>query len=72
MRIEHFWDILFQLMKHGANTLHAALIFLFNVQFDPNPSNCIDIERFLSKCLPETGDYNINFHTVVDYLYAHN
>ena len=23
----HFWDLLFQLMKHGTNTLHVAFIF---------------------------------------------
>ena len=27
----HFWDIFFQLMKHGTNTLHAEFIFLFSV-----------------------------------------
>ena len=25
--IEHFWDLLFQLMKHRINTLHVAFIF---------------------------------------------
>jgi hypothetical protein len=29
--MEHFWDLLFQLMKHGINTLHVALIFLLIV-----------------------------------------
>jgi hypothetical protein len=29
--MEHFWDILFQLMKHGTNTLHVAFIFLLSV-----------------------------------------
>jgi hypothetical protein len=24
-----FWDLLFQLMKHGTNTLHVAFILLF-------------------------------------------
>ena len=24
--MEHFWDCLFQLMKHGTNTLHVAFI----------------------------------------------
>ena len=33
--MEHFWDLLFQLMKHGTNTLHVAFIFLFSVHF-PN------------------------------------
>ena len=28
--MEHFWDLLFQLMKHGTNTLHIAFIFLFS------------------------------------------
>ena len=28
MHIEHFWDLLFQLMKHGTNTLHVAFIFV--------------------------------------------
>ena len=27
--MEHFWDLLFQLVKHGTNTLHVAFIFLF-------------------------------------------
>jgi hypothetical protein len=26
--MEKFWDLLFQLMKHGTNTLHVAFIFL--------------------------------------------
>jgi hypothetical protein len=30
--MEDFWDLLFQLMKHGTNTLHVTLIFLFRVQ----------------------------------------
>ena len=25
--IEHFWDLLFQLIKRGTNTLHGAFIF---------------------------------------------
>ena len=29
--MEHFGDILFQLMKHGANTLHVAFIFLLSL-----------------------------------------
>ena len=29
--MEHFWDLLFQLMKHGTNTLHVAFIFLFSI-----------------------------------------
>ena len=29
--MENFWDLLFQPMKHGTNTLHAALIFLFSI-----------------------------------------
>jgi hypothetical protein len=29
--MEHFWDLLFQLMKHGTNTLHVELIFLICV-----------------------------------------
>ena len=31
MRIEHFWDLLFQLMKHGTKALHVVFIFLFSV-----------------------------------------
>ena len=27
VRMEHFWDLLFQLMKHGINTLHVGFIF---------------------------------------------
>ena len=26
--VEHFWDLLFQFMKHGTNTLHVA-IYIF-------------------------------------------
>jgi hypothetical protein len=29
--IEHFWDLLFQLMKHGTNTLQVVFIFLFSI-----------------------------------------
>ena len=29
VRVEHFWDLLFQLMKHGTNTLHVACIYFF-------------------------------------------
>ena len=32
--MENFWDLLFQFMKHGTNTLHAAFIFLFSVDMD--------------------------------------
>ena len=32
--LEHFWDLLFRLMKHGTKTLHVAFIFLFSVQYD--------------------------------------
>jgi hypothetical protein len=31
MSMEYFWNLLFQLMKHGTNTLHVAFIFLFSV-----------------------------------------
>ena len=30
VHIEHFWDLLFQLMKHGTNTLRVAFKFLFS------------------------------------------
>ena len=29
--MEHFWELLFQLMKHGTNTLPVVFIFLFSV-----------------------------------------
>ena len=29
--MEDFWDVLFQLMKHGTLPLHVAFIFLFSV-----------------------------------------
>jgi hypothetical protein len=33
VRMEHFWDLLFQLVKkHGTNTLHVAFIFLFSLR----------------------------------------
>jgi hypothetical protein len=28
--MEHFWDLLFQLMKHETNTVHVAFILLFS------------------------------------------
>ena len=31
MSMEYFWDLLFQLMKHGTNTLHVGFIFLSSV-----------------------------------------
>ena len=31
LHMEHFWDLLFQLMKHGPNTLHVPFIFLFSI-----------------------------------------
>ena len=30
--MEHFWDILVQVMKHGTNTLHVVFIFLFSIK----------------------------------------
>ena len=33
VRMEHFLDFLFQLMKHGTKTLHIVFIFLFSVDF---------------------------------------
>ena len=30
-RVENVRDLLFHLMKHGTNTLHVALIFLFSI-----------------------------------------
>ena len=32
MHMKHFWDLLFQFMKHGTNTLHVAFIFLFSIE----------------------------------------
>jgi hypothetical protein len=32
VHMEHFWDLLFQLMKHGTNTSHVAFTFLFSVR----------------------------------------
>ena len=37
--MEHFWDILFQLMKYGTNTLHVAFIFLLSVDTQENNAN---------------------------------
>ena len=31
MHMGHFWDVLFQLIKHEPNTLHVEFIFLFSV-----------------------------------------
>ena len=31
VHMDNFGDILFQLMKHGTNTLHVMCIFLFSV-----------------------------------------
>ena len=31
VHMEHFWDLSFQLMKHGTNTLHVALDFIENI-----------------------------------------
>jgi hypothetical protein len=33
--MEHSWDLLFQLMKHGTNTLHVTFILLFIVPMVP-------------------------------------
>ena len=27
VHMDNFWDVLFQLMKHGTNTLHVGFIF---------------------------------------------
>jgi hypothetical protein len=29
VHMKHFWDLLFQRMKHGTNTLHVAFIYIF-------------------------------------------
>ena len=31
VHMQKFWNLLFQLMKHGTNTLHVAFIFLFSI-----------------------------------------
>jgi hypothetical protein len=31
VHMEHFWDILFKLIKQGTNTLHVPFIFLFRI-----------------------------------------
>ena len=31
VRMENFSDLLFQLMKHGTNSLHVVFIFLFSI-----------------------------------------
>ena len=33
--MEKVWDLLFQSMKHGANTLYVAFIFLFSIHLYP-------------------------------------
>ena len=38
--MEHFWDIMFQLINHGTNTLHVAFIFLFSVDYSSLPTYC--------------------------------
>ena len=37
--MEHFWNLLFQLMKHGTNTLHVVFLFsiLWCVQIMKDP-----------------------------------
>ena len=37
--MENFWNVLFQLMKHGTNTLHVTFIFLLRVHRDD--THCI-------------------------------
>ena len=32
VHMEHFWDLSFQFMEHGTNTLHVVLIILFCVK----------------------------------------
>uniref|UniRef100_A0A8C7K901 Uncharacterized protein n=1 Tax=Oncorhynchus kisutch TaxID=8019 RepID=A0A8C7K901_ONCKI len=32
--MEHLWDLLFQLMKHGTNTLHVVFILLHSIYAD--------------------------------------
>ena len=48
VRMENFWDLLFQLMKYGTNTLHVAFRFLFSIYL-----------RFISSCtdLQLNGEY---------------
>ena len=31
VHMKHFWDLLFQVMKHGTNTLHVEFIVLFSI-----------------------------------------
>ena len=40
---EHFWNLLFQLMKHGTNTLHVAFIFVFSLHKYLEPPPCLKI-----------------------------
>ena len=40
--MEHFGDLLVQLMKHGTNTLHVAFIFLFSVSNKKKEANTSD------------------------------
>ena len=35
VHIEHFWDLLFQFMKHGTNTLHVVFIYFFQHKSNP-------------------------------------
>jgi hypothetical protein len=41
--MEHFWNLLFQLKKHGSNTLHVAFVFLFSIVSSPNRSDATDV-----------------------------
>ena len=38
--MEHFNYLLFQLMKHGTNTLHVVFIFLFSILCVPHLLKC--------------------------------
>jgi hypothetical protein len=49
--MEHFWDFLFQLMKHGTNTLHVAYIFLFSVVFERLQHVCVMMRKYISSCI---------------------
>lgn len=55
VRMENLWDLLFQLMIHGTNTLHVVFLFFFRIDYPF--TNCTFIHSLCDLVYGESVDW---------------
>ena len=57
--MEHFWDLVFQLMKHGTNTLNVPFIFLLSIYSTTHYKTLYMQTEKMLHCFASNENYNV-------------